>query len=210
MSDETRVGEVVEACTSDFVAQCYELYQSPPLGCLVNTRGEINQDHPEENSKIFGVVCKVATTGFEPGRHAVARGKDEQDEDEIYRSNPQLSKLLKSEFSVLIIGYREGDSIFQYLPPKPARIHSFVHLCSPTEVKLFSSCFDFLNILLKARIDISTEELIGASLRQMALVYGIGRHDFLLNAGRELAALLSRDYGQLKAILKGLKYDAAR
>jgi len=30
-----RTGEIIEASTTEFVAQCYELYQSPPLGSLV-------------------------------------------------------------------------------------------------------------------------------------------------------------------------------
>ena len=107
-----------------------------------------------------------------------------------------------------MIGYQEGDRVFQYLPPKPARIHGFVYLCSPEEVKQFSRSFDFLEYLLKARLDIPVEELVGARLRQMGQVYGGEKHAFLVSAGKELAALLSADYAQLKAILKGLKYDA--
>jgi hypothetical protein len=37
MAEEQRVGEIIEACTTDFTAQCYELYKSPPLGSLVKT-----------------------------------------------------------------------------------------------------------------------------------------------------------------------------
>ena len=156
------------------------------------------------------MVYKVLTAGIEPGRRPIARGKDELNEEEIYRSSPQLLKLLKSEFNVLVIGYKQGDRVFQYLPPKPARIHGFVHLCSPDEVKQFSRSFDFLNILLKSRLDIPVEELVGATLRQMSQVYGAEKHAFLVSAGKELATLLSADYGQLKAILKGLKYDATQ
>jgi hypothetical protein len=65
-----------------------------------------------------------------------------------------------------------------------------------------------LNILLKAHLDIPVEELVGASLRQIGQVYGPEKHSFLVSSGKELATLLSRDYGQLKAILKGLKNDA--
>ena len=165
MPDEKKVGEVIEACTMDFAAQCYELYQSPPLGSLVKTCWEADRN-------LYGVVYNVLTGGIEPGRRPIARGKDETNEEEIYRSSPQLLKLLKSEFRALVIGYKEGDRIFQCLPPKPARIHGFVYLCSPEEVKQFSRSFDFLNILLKARLDIPVEELIGASLRQMSQVYG--------------------------------------
>ena len=204
MTDGQRAGEVVEACTTGFVAQCYELYQSPPLGGLVKTRGS------SANEDIFGVVYNVVTTGIEPGRRPIARGKDELNEEEIYRASPQLLKLLKSEFNVLVVGYRHEDAVFQYLPPKPARIHSFVYLCTSEEIKGFSRSFDFLKILLKARLDIPVEELIGASLREIARVYDEGRRAYLVSAGKELATLLCDDYGQLKTILKGLKFDAAR
>jgi hypothetical protein len=204
MTDEQRVGEIIEACTTDFIAQCYELYQSPPLGSLVKTGGN------DSCQCLYGVVYNALTAGTEPGRRPIARGKDELNEEEIYRASPQLFKLLKSEFNVLVVGYQKENKVFQYLPPKPARIHSFVHLCSEDEVKQFSRSFDFLNILLKARLDISIEELVGATLRQMCQVYGGEKHAFLVYAGKELASLLSDDYGQLKAILKGLKYDATK
>ncbi|MDI6815133.1 MAG: hypothetical protein QMC90_03540, partial [Dehalococcoidales bacterium] len=73
-----RVGEVIGASTTDFVAQCYELYQSPPLGSLVKT-----VDLPVE---LYGIVYNAATTSLEPGRRPIARGKDEASEEEIYRS----------------------------------------------------------------------------------------------------------------------------
>jgi hypothetical protein len=203
MVDESRVGEVIEACSTDFVAQCYELYQSPALGSLVKTHCDAS---PEQNA--CGVVYKVLTGGMEPGRRPIARGKDELNEEEIYRSSPQLIKLLKSEFYVLVIGYQKEGRVLQYLPSRPARIHGFVHQCSAEEVQQFSQSFDFLNILLKSRLEIPVEELVGAVLRQMAQVYGPERHAFLVAAGKALATLLSADYGQLKAILKGLKYDA--
>lgn len=200
-----RAGEVIEACTTDFVAQCYELYHLPPLGSLVKTRGETQQDYTVD---LYGLVYNGLTSGVEPGRRPIARGKDELNEDEIFRSSPQLLKLLRSEFKVLVIGYSYNNSVFQCLPPRPARIHSFVHLCTVEEVKHFSRSFDFLNIILKARLDIPVEQLVGASLRYMGQVYGGERHAFLVSAGKELAALLCNDYGLLKVILKGLRNDA--
>ena len=191
-----RVGEVIEASTTDFVAQCYELYQSPPLGSLVKTR-----DAPLE---LYGVVYNAATTNLEPGRHPIARGKGESSEEEIYRSSPQLLKLLRSEFSALVVGHRQGDKLYHYLPPKPARIHSFVYLCPPEEIKEFSQSFDFLNILLTTRLPVPPEELIAACLRQMSQVYE-DRRAFLVAAGKELAILLSGQFNQLKAILERIK-----
>jgi hypothetical protein len=206
MTNDERVGEVIEACTTDFTAQCYELYQSPPLGSLVKVMQESDKDSQDCQ---YGVVYKVLTTGIEPGRKAIARGKDETSEGDVYRSSPQLLKLLKSEFNVLMLGFLRNSRVFQYLPPSPARIHGFVYLCHPEEVRQFSHSFDFLNILLKSRLDIPVAELTGAVLRQMGQVYGLEKHAFLVSAGKELTTLLSADYGQLKAILKGLKNDAA-
>ena len=187
-----RVGEIIEASTTDFVAQCYELYQSPPLGSLVKTT-----DAPVE---IYGIVCQATTSSLEPGRRPIARGKDETSEEEIYRSSPQLLKLLRTEFSTLVVGHKQGDRLCHYLPPKPARIHSFVYLCPSDEVKAFSQSFGFLDILMSAHLPVSVEELVAASLRQMSPVHEDPRA-FLVAAGKELAISLGGEFSRLKAIL---------
>ena len=187
---------MIEASTTEFVAQCYELYQSPPLGSLVKTT-----DLPVE---LYGVVYYAATASLEPGRRPIARGKYETSEEEIYRSSPQLLKLLRTEFSALVVGHRQDDKLFHYLPPKPARIHSFVYLCSLDEVREFGQSFDFLNILLNARLPVPVEELVAASLRQMSQVYE-DRQKFLVAAGKELAILLGGEFDRLKAILGRIK-----
>jgi len=191
-----RVGEVIEASTNDFVAQCYELYQSPPLGSMVKTR--------DSDVELYGIVYNATTTSFEPGRRPIARGKDETSEEAVYQASPQLLKLLKSEFSALVVGHRQGDKLHHYLPPKPARIHGFVYLCSPEEAKEFSQSFDFLNILINTRLPVATDELVAACLRQMSQVYE-DRRAFLVAAGKELAILLSGNFNQLKAILGRIK-----
>ena len=191
-----RVGEIIEARTTDFVAQCYELYQSPPFGNLVKTR--------DESVTLYGIVYNAATTSLEPGRRPITRGKDEATEEEIYRSSPQLVKLLRSEFGVVVVGHLQDDKLHHYLPPKPARIHGFVYQCSPEEVKEFSQSFDFLNILVNTRLPVSVDELVAASLRQMSQAYQ-DRYTFLVAAGKELAILLSGQFNQLKAILGRIK-----
>ncbi len=196
MDKEQRVGEVIEASTTDFVAQCYELYQSPPLGSLVKTR--------DQSVELYGIVYNATTASLEPGRRPIARGKDEASEEEIYRASPQLLKLLRSEFSALVVGHRQDDKLFRYLPPKPARIHGFVYLCSPDEVREFGQSFDFLNILISAHLPVSVEELVAASLRQMSEVYE-DRRKFLVAAGKELAILLGGEFNRLKSILGKVK-----
>jgi len=187
-----RIAEVIEASTTEFLAQCYELYQLPPLGSLVKT-----VDAPVE---LYGIVYNATTASIEPGRRPIARGKDEKDEAAIYQSNPQLLKLLRSEFTALVVGHRQGDKLYHYLPPMPARLHSFVYLCPTEEVREFSQSLAFLNILLRSNLPVSVEELTGASLRQMSQAYD-DKRAFLLAAGKELATLLSSNFIQLKNIL---------
>ncbi len=191
-----RVGEVIEASTTEFVAESYELYELPPLGSLVSVGNTVEQT--------FGIVYHATTASVEPGRRPIARGKDEASEEGIYKSSPQLEKLLRSEFSALVVGYSNAETIHQYLPPKPARIHSFVYVCPAGQVKDFSRSFDFLNLLLNTSLPVSVEELIAASLRQMCQSHE-DKQVFLKAAGRELATLLSSDYSRLRAILARIK-----
>jgi hypothetical protein len=187
-----RVGEVIEANTAEFVAECYELYRLPSLGSLVSVG--------DAAEKTFGIVYHATTASVEPGRRPIARGKDEASEEGVYTSSPQLEKLLRSEFSALVVGHGDGEAIHHYLPPKPARIHSFVYLCPSEQVRDFSRSFDFLNLLLNVSLPVSVEELIAATLRQMGQAHE-DKQAFLKYAGRELAVLLSSDYTRLRAIL---------
>jgi hypothetical protein len=187
-----KIAEVIEASTARFTAQSYELYELPALGSLVKT------------GDIYGIVSHALTTGLEPGRKAIARGRDEPSEAAVYESSPQLTKLLRSEFMAAAAGYKNGDNYYQCLPPQPARIHGFVYLCQPDEIKEFSRSFSFLNILTNAALLVPPEELIAAALRQMAAAQEDPRA-FLVAAGKELANLLSNDFIRLKNILGRLK-----
>ena len=184
---QDKIAEVIGAETAGFTAQSYELYELPPLGGLVKA------------CDIYGIVCHAETAGLDTGRKPVAHGKDEPSEEAIYQSSPQLTKLLRSAFTAAAVGYKDGK-IFQYLPPIPARLHSFVYLCQAEEVREFSKGFGFLNILVNASLPVANEELIAATLRQMAKAQDDPRA-FLVAAGKELANLLSSDFTRLRNIL---------
>jgi hypothetical protein len=104
----------------------------------------------------------------------------------------------------VVVGHREGERLCQYLPPNPAHIHAFIYLCTPEEVREFSQSLGFLNILVNNRLPVPADELIAAALRQMSRAHQDGR-SFLVAAGKELANLLSQDFGQLKSILGRLQ-----
>jgi len=188
----TRVGEVVEAKTAEFTAQCYRLDGAPPFGSLVRASdGRVD---------IYGLVCEVSSGSVDAGRRLSARGADEPDEEALFEHNPELSALLRTELSAMVVGYREVDRIVQRLPPHPPRLHGFVHRCDPAELRQFGQRLDFLTTLLAGGSG-SSDELVAAALRQLAAVQGDERA-YLVAAGKRLASLLGGDVQRLGAILR--------
>ena len=191
-----KIGEIIEASTGEFTAQCYELHQPPPLGSLVRTaEGEV---------EIYAVVCDASTTGIEPGRRPIARGREEAEEEDIFRSSPQLQKLLRTDFSALVVGHKQGENMHHFLPPRPARVHGFVYLCHDEEVETFSQSFDFLSILVNVGGQGPADEVIAACLRHAAQARSNSR-DFLVKAGKELAVLLGAEPNRFNAILRRIR-----
>ena len=191
-----RAGEVIAASTTDFTAQCYQLYGLPPLGSLVKSG--------DAGLELYAVVYHATTASLEPGRRPIARGQDASSQEDVYRASPQLEKLLRSEFSALVVGHKVDDKIYHYLPPAPARIHGFVYLCPPEEVKEFSQSLGFLNIIVNSNLPLPQDELIAACLRRMSRAQDDG-DAFLVTAGKHLAAMLSDDFHQLKSILERIR-----
>jgi hypothetical protein len=190
-----KIGEVIEASTGEFVAECYELHTPPPLGSLVRTSdGQV---------EIYGVVCNASTESIDPGRRPLARGREESEEGNIYRQHPQLSRLLRTTFNTLVIGHGQGDALHHYLPPRPPRVHSFVYLCEGDEVRRFTQSLDFLAILLGARAG-SVDEVVSACVRRAAVAHDDERA-FLVRVGKELAVLLGGELNRLNAILRRIK-----
>jgi hypothetical protein len=196
MDKVSKIGEVIEASSAEFTAQCYKLHQAPPLGSLVKTQDKLGD--------IYGVIYNVETHSLEPGRRVVARGENLEAEEEIFKANPQLSRLLTTDFRVLVVGHVEGKSWHHYLPPKPASIHSFVYTCQLEEVRAFTRSLDFLSLIVNARIPVPVDEVAGACLRYASQAHQ-DPNAFLVKAGKELACMLSSDVKRLNSLLKRLK-----
>lgn len=192
MSD--KIGEVIKASSEGFVAECYELHHPPSFGGLVRTR--------EGDIDIYAVVSGASTGSIEAGRRPLARGRGEVSEEDVYRSNPQLEKLMRTEFSALVVGHIDGGMVCQYMPPRPARIHGFVYACGRDEVAGFNSSLSYLSMLLD--IPERSNELIAATLRSAAGACEEPR-DFLVRAGKELATMIAGDTNRLNIILKKVK-----
>ena len=190
-----KIAEVVEARTAQFLAQCYELHNAPPLGTLTKTR--------DGTVETYGIVASAETRGIDPSRRPIARGENEENDDAVFTANPQLARLLTTEFTCLVVGHCRDGRMHHYLPPRPARIHSFVRTCSPKETREFTSSLGFLDILAGASRDFAVDEVIAACLRG-ASEFHPNPTDFLVGAGKHLAPLLGQEYQRLNSILKRL------
>lgn len=191
-----RIAEVTQASTAGFFAQCYELFDLPPLGSLVKCRDGENE--------IVAVTCNAVTSSLEPGRRPIARGKNEQVQEDVFRSNPQLAQLLKSEFEAAVLGHSANSIYYHYLPPRPVKLHSFVYLCEADEIVEFSRSLEFLSLLAGARTEMPSEELIAACIRYVGACHA-EPSDFTTQAGKKLAQIFIDDYQKLRAILLRLK-----
>jgi hypothetical protein len=193
MDLEQKIGEVIETSNSEFLTQCYKLDDAPSLGSMVKTRAK--------EYTIYGVVYYSATHSIEPGRRIIARGRSAETEEEVYKANPQLERLLCTDFRALVIGYAHESAVRQHLPPFPASIYAFVYNANHEEVKRLTQSLNFLNLLLEGRLPVMTDDVIAAFLRCASQAYESPR-DFLIKAGKELAWLLSDDIRRLDSILK--------
>ena len=189
-----RVGEVVAASTTTFTSQCYRLYDAPPLGSLV--RGG-------DDSPIYGIVSEVSTSSMDPARHPIPRGQSEESEEAVYLSNPQLSRLLATEFESVAVGHYVSDGLLRRYPaPLPPRIHSFVYRCGEEEVRTFSESLEFVSTLLASPIGV-VDEVLASFLRQAGACHPEPDR-FLTEAGRELAVLLGGQIQRLNTVLRRL------
>ena len=188
-----RLGEVVETSSTGFTTQCYRLYEAPPLGSLVRSGDE---------AAIYGIVHEVATRSMDPSRRPIPRGEEEDTEEAVYLSNPQLNRLLTTEFLSIVVGHRFNGQVRRELAPLPPRIHSFVYQCVGEEVQDFSSSLDFMPILLSAPIS-APDDVIASFLRRASQSHPEPER-FLVEAGRELAVSLGGDVQRLNNVLRRL------
>ena len=186
--ERTHVGEVVESSTTELIAQARELHGAPSFGQFVRV---------EAAMPVVGIAFNVFTHSIEANRRPTAYGKTEA---ELRLEQPQIFELLRTEFQALVIGYLDGDESVQILPPQPARIHSFVYLCSDEQVRAFTRTDDYLRSILNTS-KVPTDELVIAVLRHAVRAHGHAP-SYLVQMGKELSRLLSDDYDRLSSIIR--------
>jgi hypothetical protein len=189
---DPRVGEVIEASTASFTAQAYQTNEAPPFGSFVWVE--------DGTRRIVGAVCHAVTGPLDAGRRLVARGHDGLTRDEIFREHPELPLLLRTVFTVRVLGSVEDGVVLHRVPPRPAPLHEPVRTCGMADIAAFTRNPAYLATLLSPGPEVPAEELAAAVVRHAAQAHGDQR-GYLVAAGRELARLMGGDPARLMSVL---------
>ena len=129
------------------------------------------------------------------------RGHEQTNEEDVYKSNPQLAHLLRTDFSAVIVGHSEDKRILYHLPPVPPHIYASVTVCGMEEVRLFTANPVFIRSLATSTHIPALEEVVAACLRYVAHVHE-DRIGFLTQVGNQLAWLFPGDFHRVETILQ--------
>lgn len=196
----SRLGEVIETSTTGFLAESDQLHHLPELGALVCVGGL------DYTRSYFGVVSFGATGGLDASRKAVRRGSDSLADSAIYDRHPELELVLRTVFSVAVIGFQEGGSYRHVIPALPVPLHYSVRGCNRETVATFCANPRYLSSLLNVHGEILPEQLVAAHLRWVDTQLN-DEHIWLADATRRLARLMKRDYDRLATILEAVAPD---
>ena len=140
MKDNKIIGEIIEVSSRSAIAQSYELYDCPPIGSVVKC-GDDKED-------IYGVITNIETRSIDPGRRPNPKGPGFSEVNELYKSNPEITHLMKTEFNIVFLGYKHGNTTTISIPPTPPRIFSFVSTLPEDEM---------INITIKNLTDVTVQ-----------------------------------------------------
>lgn len=217
MEERQIIGRLLRASNRGFVFGCrleadadsiwQQAARHVEFGALVRALAQQGQ------TELYGLIYEVQVTD-----DGLARQLSVLDETLLGepRADERHHRAAPNEVSVLTLAYRRkggdvatSDVALQRLyygpAPQPPLSLDAIMMCSADEVREFTARWDWLKLVLDTR-EVPADDLVVAALLLAAQV----RHPeeqsaFLLQAGRELARLLSADMLRLEAVLKRLK-----
>lgn len=193
---EYAVGRITRSSTTRFSVGCHVLKsdpQVPVFGALAKA--------PAGDAEVFGLIYDVRMEDDPFVRQMATTDGLPPEYIEDQRRNRQVP----IEVSVLAVGYRLNGALHYRLPPQPPLSLDVLITCSDKELIAFTDRLDYFRLALDAR-DLPADELLAANLRYAAEARGPdAAPTFLLDAGRELARLLSLDLTRLDSILRRMQ-----
>ena len=191
---EQPIGKVLRADTTGFVCGTpSQDFALPSFGAFVQTEPSDGQ-----TITVVGLIHAISIDDDPLVRQMVLSGTS----NEALVNDQRVNRLVPVEISVLTVGYMADGAVFHTLPPRPPLSLDTVTLCSDDLVRRFTERLDFLRLVLSAN-DLPTEELLAAALKHASDARPPSeRRAFLIDAGREIAALWGQDLARLQHVLR--------
>ncbi len=190
----SRIGEVIAANTGSFIAEAQLLHTPPALGSVAVIA--------DSGIDTLAFVTSAETTPKDAGRRPTARGGEYESEDEFYERHPEISRLIRTTFSAVIVAHRVDGQLYAYLPPRPPRLHAFVYPGSVDDIINLAADPLTLQNVASARPD-ATNDFLPAAIRTLASAAGSAQmqEKYLRETGRRLVHLMRDDIPGLQAVL---------
>lgn len=212
MEEHQIIGRLLRASNRGFVFGCRLEAGDDSVwrqaACHVEFGALVRALAQQGQTELYGLIYEVQVTD-----DGLARQLSVLDETLLGepRADERHHRAAPNEVSVLTLAYRrKGRDVaaqrLHYGPaPQPPLSLDAIMMCSADEVREFTARWDWLKLVLDTR-EVPADDLVVAAL----LLAAQARHPeeqsaFLLQAGRELARLLSTDTLRLEAVLKRLK-----
>ena len=190
------IGRLLRAGTTGFVVGCrVAQIDAPSFGALV--RVALDGDY-----QVYGLIHDIHIDDDGLVRQLVTA---DGVEDAIIADN-RINRNVPLEMSVLTVGYRLDGKISHLLPPRPPLSLDVIYLCTPDEVRQFTSSgrFGYFRHLLRAA-DLPVGELLAAHIQQAGAAHAeAGNTEWRNAATQELITLLRDDYAMLMSVLGAL------
>ncbi len=190
------IGRLLRAGTTGFVVGCrVAQIDAPSFGALV--RVALDGDY-----QVYGLIHDIHIDDDGLVRQLVTA---EEVEEAVIADN-RVNRNVPLELSVLTVGYQLDGKISHLLPPRPPLSLDVIFLCTPEEVRQFTSSgrFGYFRHLLRA-IDLPVGELLAAHIQQAGAAHAeAGNIKWKNDATQELITLLRDDYATLMSVLGAL------
>lgn len=190
------IGRLLRAGTTGFVVGCrVNQIDAPSFGALV--RVALDGDY-----QVFGLIHDIHIDDDGLVRQLVTA---EGVEEAVIADN-RVNRNVPLELSVLAVGYQLDGKISHLLPPRPPLSLDVIYLCTPEEVRRFTSAgrFGYFRHLLRAT-DLPVGELLAAHIQQAGTAHAeAGNREWRSAATQELITLLRDDYATLMTVLGAL------
>ncbi|OGB84737.1 hypothetical protein A3F66_01080 [candidate division TM6 bacterium RIFCSPHIGHO2_12_FULL_32_22] len=180
-------GEIIDSSLVRWMAQSWKWDKFPNFGSLIAVE--------QGDLILYGIVSEIKTGSQDSSRFPYAYQKTEE---ELLRDQPQIFEFLNTIFTCVPVAYKSVDIIYN-LPPRPAKIHSFVREMDLEEKQLLdiSSC---LPVIFGNSEFQSIDELLLALIKNAQLDKALV-HSFIDN----FSLLCGNDYRRIKIFIKRLE-----